>query len=500
MSEPRAKVLIVDDDASFGGMVAEVLSEKGYDAIRTSDPKEALERVADGSYEAAVVDLVMPQMGGLELTQKIRAASPRTEVVILTGHGDLETAIAGIHHGVFDYLQKGQIQIAKLERSVGQAVEKSRLTRRNRELMSRLEESNRLLKTLHDVSTMLAAEPHLDQLLRRLVAAAKETCGAASGRVLLLERTPGGELVIETGVGDGAEAIRGARLQPGEGIAALAAERNETVVVERARDHPRYSHRGDEMPTALPGLLCAPLRHGRIFGALLVAGPASGGFGPDEREALDALARLAAVAIENAHQRERSVNFFTHMCNILVSFLESMDIFYPGHSRGVATLADMVTRRLGLSETERRNVHFAALLHDIGKVRLDPAILRSEVADSAEARRLIEQHPALGLEILRPITLWEDILPIIHSHHERWDGKGYPRGLRAEEIPLGARVVAAADAFDAMTRARPHGTQRTLEGALAELEAFSGTQFDPRIVRLFVAELRQHGDPRIETL
>ena len=96
--------------------------------------------------------------------------------------------------------------------------------------------------------------------------------------------------------------------------------------------------------------------------------------------------------------------------------------------------------------------------------------------------------------MLRPITLWEDILPIIHGHHERWDGRGYPAGLAGEDIPLGARVVAVADVFDAMTRKTPYGPSRTPGEALAELEAFAGTQFDPRVVRLFVAEYRRRGE------
>jgi len=107
----------------------------------------------------------------------------------------------------------------------------------------------------------------------------------------------------------------------------------------------------------------------------------------------------------------------------------------------------------------------------------------------------MREHPALGLKILRPITLWEDILPIIHAHHERWDGKGYPTGLGGEDIPLGARIVSVVESFDAMTRRKPYGRPRTPEEGLAELEACAGTQFDPRIVRLFVAEYRRHGDP-----
>ncbi len=492
MPEPRPRVLIVDDDASFGGMVAEILSEKGYDVVRTTDPQEASRLVTSDAFAAAVLDLVMPGMGGIELAERVRAASPETEILILTGHADVDSAIEGIQRGVFDYLQKDSLQIARLERAVRAAVEKSRLTRENRELVERLRESNRLLVALQEMATALVGEPHHDRVLEMLVASAKDLCGAACGRALLFERTPGEGLLITGAVGDGADTLRGARLQPGEGIAGVAFEKNETLLLESGKGDPRYSHRCDEMPTALPGLLCAPFRHGHVHGVLMLAGRQRA-FGADERDSLTRLARLAAVAIANAVESERSINFFTHTCEILVSILEDLDIYYPGHSRGVATLCDMVTRRMGMDDVARRNVHFAALLHDIGKIRIDPAILKG-AGYSEESRRLMHEHPALGLDLLKPITMWEDILPIIHAHHERWDGKGYPRGLKGEEIPVGARVVAAADAFDAMTRDTPHGPLRSAQEALAELEAFAGTQFDPLVVRLFVAEYRQHGD------
>jgi putative nucleotidyltransferase with HDIG domain len=160
----------------------------------------------------------------------------------------------------------------------------------------------------------------------------------------------------------------------------------------------------------------------------------------------------------------------------------------------VAALADMVTRRMGLGEEERRHIHFGALLHDIGKVLVDPAILQSEDKLSEAQRNLLRDHASAGVKLLKPISHWEDILPVIHSHHERWDGNGYPLGLAGEDIPIGARVVAVADAFDAMTRSTPHGSRRTPEEALAELEACAGSQFDPKVVRLFVAEYRQRRD------
>jgi HD-GYP domain-containing protein (c-di-GMP phosphodiesterase class II) len=151
----------------------------------------------------------------------------------------------------------------------------------------------------------------------------------------------------------------------------------------------------------------------------------------------------------------------------------------------------MITRRLGLPDEERRNIHFAALLHDMGKLLIPPDVLQSPTYRNEEDRALLRSHPILAVELLKPITAWEEILPMIHAHHERWDGKGYPLGIAGEAIPLGGRIIAVAEAFDAMTRRRAHGPLRGAPEALAELEAFAGTQFDPRIVRLFVAEYRQ---------
>jgi putative nucleotidyltransferase with HDIG domain len=492
-ADPKAaRVLVVDDDASFGAMVAEVLVEKGYAALSVSRPSDALSRIESGGYAVAVVDLVMPEMGGIELADRIKAVSPDTQVLILTGHAGLDTAIEGIQHGIFDYLQKSSIRISRLQRSIEDAAVKWRLTRENRDLLSRLRESNRLLTALHDTTASLAGEPHLDRLLRGLVRSAKDLCGAEAGRAVLFK--PGPELVIVAATGDGCDALPGMRLRPGEGLAAAAAQADAPILLARANDHPAYSGRCDDMPTEAPGFLCAALRRGAVVGTLMLAGRRPEGFGEEHRSVIGSLARQGAVAIENAVSHERSINFFTHTSEILVSFLESLDVFYPGHSRDVAALADLITRRLGMSEADRRNVHFGALLHDIGKVRLDPQILKNEGALTEQQRELMREHPAQGLELLGPITLWEDILPVIHAHHERWDGAGYPRGLAGEEIPLGARVVAVADAFDAMTRPTPHGPQRTPEQAIAELERCAGTQFDPRIVRLFVAEYRQRGD------
>lgn len=494
MTALAPRVLVVDDDPSFARLVADLLEEEGYDVLATDDHAAALAHVAARGCDVAVLDLVMPGASGLELGDQIRGRSPDTQILILTGQGDMESAVRGIQHGVFDFLDKSATDLLRLRRSVGEAVQRSRLERTNRQLVVQLKESNRLLGALHELSAPLVGEAHQDRVLTNLVRAAKELAGVATGRALLFARTHSGDLVVESAAGDGAGTLVGTRLGAGEGIAPWVADTGGKVVAGRATESERFCARCDAMPTHLPQFLAVPLRHGSRHGALLVAGRTSGPFADEEQAMVAALGEQAAVALENAAYHEQSINFSTHVCDLLVTVLEQVDVFYPGHSRAVASLSDMVTRRMGLGDAERRTIHFGALLHDIGKVMVGPALLRATHRATGAEWEAMRAHPTLGLDALKSITLWEDLLPIVHSHHERWDGTGYPLGLAGEQIPLGARVVAVADAFDAMTRSTPHGNIRTPEQALAEVDACAGTQFDPRVARLFVAEYRRRGD------
>jgi putative nucleotidyltransferase with HDIG domain len=494
MEQARPRILVVDDEQAFAQLVAELLTEKGYETTVAHDLVAARAAAKGGGYDAAVLDLVLPGGSGLEVLPDLREGGSSTQVLILTGQGGKEAAIAGIRHGVFDYLEKAGLDLDRLERRVGQAVERARLLRQNQALVSRLEESNRLMLALQQESARLGEEPHLDRLLPRLVEAAKSLVGGQRGRVLLFQRASGSEvLVVETSIGDDAEQLRGVRLQQGEGIAASAAQQGRSYRFDDPTREARFTHRCDDLGSGVRGWLAAPLRKGSVLGALVVGGR-PGGFGPEHESLLASLARQAALLVDNALEHDRSMNFFAHVSDLLVQVLERLDVYYPGHSRRVAALADMVSRRLGLDDAERRAIHFGALLHDIGKIRLDPHVLKSNVP-LAEAREEIQRHPTLGFEILHSITAWEDILPIVHYHHERWDGAGYPHGLKEEEIPLGARIVGVAEAFDAMTRDTPHGSRKSEADGLRELELHAGSQFDPRVVRIFVTEFRKHGHP-----
>ncbi len=175
----------------------------------------------------------------------------------------------------------------------------------------------------------------------------------------------------------------------------------------------------------------------------------------------------------------------------LAKALEAKDAYTLGHTERVTDYAVKIAQYMGLSEEETETINKAALLHDIGKIGIKPEILDKKESLTPEERTIIKTHPVLGINILSPIKILGDILPIIRYHHERFDGTGYPEGLSTDEIPLGARILAVADSFDAMTSDRPYHLRLSLDDAIMELENNSGTQFDPDVVKALLVILKK---------
>ena len=170
----------------------------------------------------------------------------------------------------------------------------------------------------------------------------------------------------------------------------------------------------------------------------------------------------------------------------LVEAMEAKDPNIKEHLRSVSSLSLHIGREISLPEEQMEALANGALLHDVGKIGIPDSILQKTVRLTEEEYTVIKQHPDLGVEILAPAEEMESALPVVKHHHERYDGRGYPDGLEGEDIPLIARVVSVADAFDSMIRARPYGYGVSQEAALEEIRENSGTQFDPRIVSVLL--------------
>lgn len=165
--------------------------------------------------------------------------------------------------------------------------------------------------------------------------------------------------------------------------------------------------------------------------------------------------------------------------------LEAKDSHTRLHSERVASIANDIAIAIGLDEADTQQIKLGARIHDIGKIGIPDSILLKPEKLSDEEMEIIKQHPTIGVQLLRNIRFFKSVLPIVKYHHERWDGGGYPDGLAGQDIPLWARIVGLADAYEAMTAGRPYKPAKTPEEALAEVEKFSGIQFDPKLARVF---------------
>lgn len=174
------------------------------------------------------------------------------------------------------------------------------------------------------------------------------------------------------------------------------------------------------------------------------------------------------------------------MLSMLTSAIEARDPYTQGHSARVTALAEEVARRLGWSPEQLATLRIGGPLHDIGKLAISDEVLRKEGELEPEELDQIRQHPTIGARILLRMAALREAIPYVLYHHERWDGSGYPSGKAGEEIPVEARVLAVADAFDAMTSDRPYRRALSREEALAEVERCAGTQFDPKIACAFL--------------
>ena len=173
----------------------------------------------------------------------------------------------------------------------------------------------------------------------------------------------------------------------------------------------------------------------------------------------------------------------------VLTILDERDPALYEHMRSVATIAARVARRLGLDEVEAQQVERAAELHDIGKIALPDAILHKAGELDAEEQQFMRQYPIVGERIVRSAPSLAPVAPLVRSSQERWDGSGYPDGLRTTEAPIGARIIGACDAYHAMRTAQPYRAALTREEAIMELRRGAGTQFDPDVVRALCEEL-----------
>jgi len=268
-------------------------------------------------------------------------------------------------------------------------------------------------------------------------------------------------------------------------------EQGSSTLSYDARQDERFSGSVSVMMHDLRSVICAPLRsRERILGFIYAyTESARRRLTKNDLQMLTAVGIEAGIALENRRLFDDLNHLFLQTIEALAATIDARDGYTGGHSRRVADNAVIAGRSLGLEEKGLRAMRLGGILHDIGKIGIPDEVLKTAGRFGPDQWRHMRQHPVIGAEILRPIRNMEDVAGIVRHHHERWDGAGYPDGLEGNEIPLGARIVAITDAFDAVTSSRVYRSRGSVEEGAKALGEGAGTQFDPEVVPVFLAAL-----------
>jgi putative two-component system response regulator len=331
------QILIVDDEEIICSILARRLTREGYACVTANNGREALQYFYKHPFSLIISDIKMPEMDGLTLLKRVKAANPKMMVIMVTAFPEIDLAVEAVHLGAYDFIIKpADLDLVIL--SVRKALEKKRLE-----------------------EEIVAYRSHLERLVE--------------------ERTT--------------------KLQQAYRI------------------------------------------------------------------------------LKKAH---------LDSVKVLVEAIDAKDPYTRGHSDRVTRMSLKIAFQLGFAEDRLESLEYGALLHDIGKIGIKDEVLQKPGTLDSEEYQYIQEHPLIGVKIIEGLDFFKDKIPMIRHHHEHYDGSGYPDGLLGAAIPLEARIIAVPDAFDAMTSARPHRGMMPLQDVLMELEKCKGTQFDPKVLEIFLNE------------
>jgi putative nucleotidyltransferase with HDIG domain len=337
------RLLIVDDDENVRKIVAALLTDEGYDAVTANGADEALTILEHTAFALVISDIKMPDRDGLWLLNAVKKGHPETAMIMMTGYGQVDTAVQALKYGASDYLTK-PVRVNQLSASVMRALDRRRLELENKAYQ--------------------------------------------------------------------------------EGL--------EGAVREKTRE------------------------------------------------------------LERAYHEINST--YTLTLEALVTALDARECETGNHSQRVVRTTLAIADRMGIDGEEREHIARGALLHDIGKIGVPDHVLLKPGKLTEDEWVDMKKHPEIGARILSGINFLEPAAEIVLAHQERWDGDGYPRGLKGDEIPVGARIFAVADALDAITSDRPYRRGRSLAYARDEIRRHAGTQFDPMVVEHFLSITEEEWD------
>ncbi len=512
MNKTLVKILLVDDDPA-DRKLAKLALKSGLQTVEfvvdiAETLTQAMFNLKRDGINLVLLDLGLPDSNGIETVDRLRDAYPNIPIIVLTGLADEEIGVEAIRRGAVDYVTK-PFKPSGLRTRIGIALQIV-------ELQKRL-----LLLANTDELTGLANRRHFFDILDREILRAK--IDGSSLAVMMLDidhfksandtygHRGGDEILTQMGkiLKENIYPLDVAARYGGEEFIILmpstssekayqAAERLRKIVDQHqwkvlnkkisvttsiglaSIDSNNLMSSYDLIEKADTALYNAK-RRGR--NCVICWGNVNSERGPEQPD--DRVYHELQNKVASLTRKLRS-----HAVGTISAFSRAIDMIFKDqyivrHGENVRTYAIAIAEEMGLSAELVERIGTAALLQDLGSITIPESILKKTTPLTEEERRIVKQHPNASIEILEPVGIFNLELQIIKSHHERFDGAGYPNGLKGREIPIGSRILAVADAFDAITSEREHRKAKSVEAAIEEIVRCSGTQFDPDVVEAF---------------
>jgi putative nucleotidyltransferase with HDIG domain len=486
------RVLLVDDHAPVLRFLSAAFSSNGCQITAAATAEEAVELLGQNSFDLVVSDIKMPGLSGLDVLQAVKGQQPRTPVVLITGVPTVDSAVFGIRHQAFDYLTKpfSVDEVQRLLERVRQELRAQEELARNPAGAEELARRQFGMEVLSRIGALALQGLDTPVFVKTVLDYTIESLRAHAAVILLFDED--GDFTASQ-KGDAALAAQ---------ISALT--RASLDAIQKAGGHESLVLASDAAPIAALAALIPGSE--KPMGVLCLGRTGGGAFLTDEKELLLAYARTIGVSLQKILLSENVEENLIDTISSFVNALESKDTYLKGHSARVSLYAGEIARAMGLSPAQVAVTRRAGILHDLGKLVVLDSILQKPGRLTNEEFALMMGHPVTAAKILKPLRFLAREAEAVKRHHERYDGKGYPDGLKGDDIPVIARIVTVADSFDAMTSDRPYRKALPIESALAEIRRHAGAQFDPLVTEALalvsverLAEISRFYDSRSDT-
>jgi HD-GYP domain-containing protein (c-di-GMP phosphodiesterase class II) len=367
-----------------------------------------------------------------------------------------------------------------------------------------MQEKVRQLELINDFASIMNSTLDTAVVREKALEATCQLLRCETASLLLIDSTKG-ELYWDSALGEAGKALKNSiRLAIDDrSIAGYVAMTGESLVINDVQKDPRHFKKKATSEKSEGGfvnhtMICVPLKtKGHIVGVLQALNklpnvPARPSlhewpdFYEEDKRLFETLSHQVAIAVENAKLYNDIKKSFYDTVEALAEAIEKKDRYTGGHTKRVVYYSTCIAKYMDITSEQLERIRLGAILHDIGKIGIEDKILKKEAPLTPDEWKVMQKHPEIGHDILDNVESLKDVIGAMKYHHERWDGKGYPLGLKGEEIPLVARVVSVADTYDAMVSTRPYRKGLDPKIAFDEIVKYRGSQFDPIVVDAFV--------------